>query len=58
MDDLTNAEVESVTLNTNEAVIIGTGSIRLSADVRPWGIDDAVTWTSDNEAVAVVDDNP
>ena len=57
VDDLTNAEVESVTLNTNEAVIIGTGSIRLSADVRPWGIDDAVTWTSDNEAVAVVDDN-
>ncbi len=57
VDDLTNAEVESVTLNINEAVIIGTGSIRLSADVRPWGIDDAVTWTSDNEAVAVVDDN-
>ena len=57
VDDLANAEVESVTLNTNEATIIGTGSIRLSADVRPWGIDDAVTWTSDNEAVAIVDDN-
>ena len=57
VDDLENAEVESVTLNTNEATIIGTGSIRLSADVRPWGIDDAVEWTSDNEEVAVVDDN-
>lgn len=57
VDDLENAEVESVELNTNEATIIGTGSIRLTAIVRPWGIDDAVTWTSDNEAVAVVDDN-
>ena len=57
VDDLENAEVESVELNTNEASIIGTGSIRLTAIVRPWGIDDAVTWTSDNEAVAVVDDN-
>lgn len=56
-DDLENAEVESVTLNMNEATIIGTGSIRLSADVRPWGIDDAVTWSSDNEAVATVDGN-
>ena len=56
-DDLENAEVESVTLNMNEATIIGTGSIRLSADVRPWGIDDAITWSSDNEAVATVDGN-
>jgi lactocepin len=56
-DDLENATVESVTLNRNEATIIGTGSIRLSADVRPWGIDDAITWSSDNEAVATVDGN-
>ena len=57
VDDLENAEVESVTVNPEEATIIGTGSIRLSADVRPWGIDDEVTWESDNEEVAVVDEN-
>ena len=56
VDDLENAEVESVTLNMNEALIVGTGSIQLTADVRPWGIDDTVTWTSDDETVATVDD--
>ncbi len=56
-DDLETAEVESVTVNPEEAVIIGTGSIRLTADVRPWGIDDAVEWFSTDESIAVVDEN-
>jgi lactocepin len=56
VDDLETAEVESVTVDPAEATIIGTGTIRLSADVRPWGIDDAVEWTSSDETVATVDD--
>ncbi len=54
-DDLENATVESVTVSPNPALIIGTGTIRLSADVRPWGIDDAVAWSSSDESIAVVD---
>ena len=50
-------EVTSVTVDPAEAVIIGTGSIQLTASVRPWGLDESVTCTSDNEAVAVVDEN-
>ena len=56
-DELEDAEVESVTVNPEEALIIGTGSIRLSADVRPWGIDDAVEWTSSDVTIATVDEN-
>ena len=56
VDDLSDAEVKSVKLNTNEANVVVNNSIRLSADVLPWGIDDAVTWTSSNEKVAVVND--
>ncbi|MBR5094446.1 MAG: S8 family serine peptidase, partial [Oscillospiraceae bacterium] len=57
VDDLENAEVESVTVSPEEATIIGTGSIKLSADVRPWGIDDTVTWVSYDESIATVDEN-
>ena len=57
VDDLENAEVESVTVIPAQAVVIGTGSIRLSVDVRPWGIDDAVEWSSSDESIATVDDN-
>ncbi|MBQ6273757.1 MAG: S8 family serine peptidase [Oscillospiraceae bacterium] len=56
-DELEDAEVESVTVNPEEALIIGTGSIRLSADVRPWGIDDAVEWTSSDESIVTVDED-
>jgi hypothetical protein len=56
-DELEDAVVESVTVNPDEALIIGTGSIRLSADVRPWGIDDAVEWTSSDESIVTVDEN-
>lgn len=56
-DDLTTAEVESVTVDPAEATIIGTGSLQLTVDVRPWGIDDSVTWTSSDETVATVDAN-
>ena len=56
-DELDNPVVESVTVNPGQAVIIGTGTIKLSADVRPWGIDDAVEWISTDESIATVDQN-
>ncbi len=49
--------VTSVTVDPAEATIIGTGSLQLSADVRPWGIDDTVIWTSSDETVATVDED-
>ena len=56
-EDVSVAEVESVTVTPAEATVIGTGTTQLSADVRPWGIDDTVFWSSSDESVATVDDN-
>ncbi len=55
LDDLETAQVESVTVLPASTVIMGTGSVQLSVDVRPWGIDDTVIWESDDESIATVD---
>jgi len=56
-EELEDPDVQ-VTLNTNEAVIVNKGSIKLVATVTPWGFEDeSVTWTSSDESVVVVDEN-
>ena len=54
-EELENPDVQ-VKLNTNAATIINNGSIRLTANVSPWGFaEDSVTWTSSDESVVTVD---
>ena len=56
-EELENPDVQ-VKLNMNEATIVNKGSIRLVANVTPWGFEDeSVTWTSSDESVVTVDDN-
>lgn len=51
------AGVTGVTVDPDEALVIAGNTIKLTASVEPWGIDDAVTWTSSDESIATVDEN-
>ena len=51
-------EVESVTLDRDSAEIVAGESLQLTATVAPEdAMDKTVTWSSDNETVATVDEN-
>ncbi len=50
--------VEDVTLSSSTADLLVGGTYKLSAQVDPYSLSDrTVTWSSDNEAVATVDEN-
>ncbi len=50
-------EVREVTLDYSENRVMLGSKVLLTASVSPWNItDDSVTWTSDNESVATVDE--
>ena len=44
----------SITLDKDDFEIIGKNSQQINAIVEPWGVDDAVTWSSSNPEVATV----
>ena len=52
-EELTDPEI-TMTLDKTEFEIIGKNSTVLTATILPWGVEDAVTWTSSDPAVATV----
>ncbi len=52
-EEVENPEIE-VTLSEEEAVVVNTSSIQLTATVSPWGVDESVVWTSSNKEAATV----
>ena len=45
----------SVLLDTDEIYVLVNSTAKVTADVRPWGVDTSVTWTSADESIATVD---
>ena len=52
-DELEDPEI-TLTLDKTDLEIIGKGSEKLTATISPWGVEDEVTWTTSDPAVATV----
>ena len=52
-EELEEPEI-SISLDKTDFEIIGRNSTSITATVNPWGVDDAVTWSSSDPAVATV----
>ena len=49
--------VTELVITPEEASVVPGGKVSFSVEAKPWGIDDSVTWTTGDSAIATVDAN-